>query len=133
MTTRRHNIPAAEKSNGKPSRGDLVIKDAHLGGQRDLIADVVYTHEFGGRHLADVTSVSLNGQLRDQDPNRLLENEARKKVERYRDERANRHGTTVALLPCAMTTSGRIHGERVHAPLHPRPPSHPEVLGQHGG
>ena len=101
-----------------------------LGGFRDLVVDVVCTHEFGGSHLADV---SLNGQLRDHDPNRLLENEARKKVERYRDERANRHGTTVALLPCARTTSGRIHGERVHAPLHPRPPSHAEVLGQHGG
>ena len=54
---------------------------------------------------------SLNGQLRDHDPNLLLENEARKKVEIYRDWYANRNGTTYAFLPCAMTSSGRIHGE----------------------
>ena len=66
--------------------------------------------EFDGSHIADV---SLNGQLRDHDPNRLLENEARKKVERYLDgyRYANRHGTTYAFLPCAMTTSGRNHVE----------------------
>ena len=97
-----------DKSNGKPGRGDLVVKDAQLGGFRDLVVDVVCTHEFGSSHLADV---SLNGQLRDHDPNRLLENEARKKVERYRDGYANRNGTTYAFLPCAMTSSGRIHGE----------------------
>ena len=50
-------------------------------------ADIVCTHEFGGSQLADV---SLNGQLRDHDPIRLLENEARKKVDRYRDGYANR-------------------------------------------
>ena len=108
FSTRRSNIPTVDKSNGKPGRGDLVVKDAHLGGFRDLVVDVVCTHEFGGSHLADV---SLNGQLRDHDPNRLLENEARKKVERYRDGYANRNGTTYAFLPCAMTSSGRIHGE----------------------
>jgi hypothetical protein len=71
-----------DKSNGKPGRGDLVVKDAQLGGFRNLVVDVVCTHEFGGNHLEDV---SLNGQLRDYDHNRLLQNEARKKVERYRD------------------------------------------------
>ena len=66
-----------EKSNGKPGRGDLVVKDDRLGGFLDLIVDVVCTHKFGGSHLADA---SLNGQLRDHDPNWLLKNEARKKA-----------------------------------------------------
>ena len=73
LRNRRSNIPSVEKSNGKPG---LVVKDAQLGGFRDLVVDVVCMHEFGGNHLADV---SLNGQLRDHDPSRLLENEARKK------------------------------------------------------
>ena len=94
-----------DKSNGKPGRGDLVVKDDQLSG---LVVDVVCTHEFGGSHLADV---SLNGQLRYHDPNWLLENEASKKVERYRDWYVNRNGTTYDFLPCAMTSSGRIHGE----------------------
>ena len=79
LSARRSNIPAVEKRNGKPGRGNLVVKDAHLGGFRDLIVDVNCTHEFSGEHLADV---SLNGQLRDHDPKRLLKNKARKKVER---------------------------------------------------
>ena len=53
------------------------IKDAHLGGQRDLVADVVCTHEFGSSHLADV---SINGQLRDRP--QTAPRERRKKVER---------------------------------------------------
>ena len=44
-------------------------------------------------------------------PNRLLENEARKKAERYRDGYANGNGTTYTFLLCVMTSSGRIHGE----------------------
>ena len=108
LTTRRSNFPSEQKNNGKSGRGELVVKDAHLGVFRDLVLDVVCTHEFGGSNLA---CVSLNGQLRDHDPNWLLENEARKKVERYRDGYANRHGTTFAFLPCAMNSSGRIHGE----------------------
>ena len=47
-----------EKSNDKPGRDDLVVKDAHLGVFRDLDVGVVCTHEFGGSHLADV---SLDG------------------------------------------------------------------------
>ena len=53
------------ESNGKPGRVDLVVKDTHLGGFRDLVVDVVCTHEFGGSHLADV---SLNYQLCDHNP-----------------------------------------------------------------
>ena len=42
----------------------------------------------------------------------LLENEALKKVEHYRDGYASRRGTTFAFRPCAMNISGRIrHGE----------------------
>ena len=59
------SLSTVEKSNGKPGRGDLVVKDDHLGGFRDLVVDVVCTHKFGGNHLADV---SLNCQLRDHDP-----------------------------------------------------------------
>ena len=32
------------------------IKDAHLGGFLDLVADVVCTHEFGGSHLLYILS-----------------------------------------------------------------------------
>ena len=55
--------------------------------------------------------MSANGQLQDHDPNWLLEIEARKKKERYRDGYTSRHCTTYAFLPCAMSTSGRIGGE----------------------
>ena len=75
LTTRRHNILTVEKRNGKTGRGDLVSKDAHIGGVPDLIVDTVMVHEFGGSHLADL---GLNGQLRDHDPNRLLEREENK-------------------------------------------------------
>ena len=81
----RQNIPVVEKCNGKTRRGDLVIKDGHLIGHRDLVVDTVLTHEFGGSHLADV---SLNDQLRDQDPNWLLKNASRiTEVERYQRAR----------------------------------------------
>ena len=93
-----------EKSNGKPDRGNLVVKNARLSGFLDLVVDIACTHEFGRSHLADV---SLNGQLREHDPNRLLENE----VDRYKDGYSNRNGITDAFLPCAMTSSSRIHGE----------------------
>ena len=33
------------------------------------------------------------------------------KVAQYRDAYANRPGTTFTFLPCAMSASGRIHGE----------------------
>ena len=59
-----------------------LLEDANLGGFQDLFVDIVCTHEFGGSHLADV---NLNCQLRDHGPNWLLENDARKKVEHYRD------------------------------------------------
>ena len=42
-----------KKDSTKPGCGDLVVKYAHLGGFRDLVVDVVCTHEFGGSHLAD--------------------------------------------------------------------------------
>ena len=32
LSTQRHNIPSVRKANGKTGRGDLVIKDANLGG-----------------------------------------------------------------------------------------------------
>jgi hypothetical protein len=51
LTTCRHNIPAAEKRNSKIGCGDLVMKDNHIGGHRDLVVDSVCSHEFGGRHL----------------------------------------------------------------------------------
>ena len=76
--------------------------------------------------------MSLNGQLRDHDPNRLLENEASKKVERYRDGYVNRNGATYAFLPCAMTSSGRIHGEflrLLYILAHRRTPTYFASLG----
>ena len=35
LSTRRSSIPSVVKSNGKPGRGDLVVKDAQLGGFRE--------------------------------------------------------------------------------------------------
>ena len=96
------------KANGKTGRGDLLIKDANLGGDRHLVIDIACTHEFGGNHRRDI---GRNGQLRDHDVNKLLETTARTKVARYREAYANRQGTTYAFLPCVMSTSGRIHGE----------------------
>ena len=43
--------------------------------------------------------------------NSLMENAARTWVARYYDAYANRPVTTYAFLPCAMSTSGRIHRE----------------------
>ena len=37
LSNRSCNIPPVEKSNGKPGRGDLVVKDAHLGGFGALV------------------------------------------------------------------------------------------------
>ena len=96
------------KANGKTGRGDLLIKDANIGGDRHLVIDIACTHEFCGNFRRDVTR---NGQLRDSDVNKLLETTARTKVERYREAYANLPGTTYAFLPCVMSTSGRIHGE----------------------
>ena len=108
LTTQRRYIPSIRKKNGKNGRGDLLIKDANVGGNRHLIIDIACTHEFCGNTCKDVTR---NGQLRDRDVNKILETTARTKVERYRDAYANRSGTTYAFLPCVMSTSGRIHGE----------------------
>jgi hypothetical protein len=55
--------------------------------------------------------VSRNGELRDADPDRLLEASARRKVGRYREAYATRLGVTYAFLPCILATSGRLHGE----------------------
>ena len=96
MTILCHSIPAVEKINGKTSRGDLVIKDANLGGHRYLVVDTIITHEYGGNNLADV---SRNGQLRDPNASRLLEDAARTKVVPYRDGYANRSGHTYTFLP----------------------------------
>ena len=108
LSTQHHNIPSVRKPNGKTGRGDLVIKDDSLGGDRHVIVDVACTHEFCGNHFTDV---GRNGQLLDPDVNKLLETAARTKVARYRDGYAHRPGTTYAFLPCVMSTSGRIHGE----------------------
>ena len=96
MTT-LHNIPAVEKRKGKTSRNDLVNLDAHV--------DNVLTHEFGGSHLADV---SLNGQLRDQDPAQLLEIEARKKG-RALPRRVSQQVWHYRCLPVWQDAWGRRH------------------------
>ena len=58
-----------------------------------------------------MVDVSLNGKLRHDQPDKLLESAARTKVHRYREAYATRAGVTYAFLPCVMSTSGRIHGE----------------------
>ena len=108
LSTERRNIPTVKKQNGKTGQGDLLIKGANIGGDTNLIIDVALIHEFGGNHMADV---SLNGALRNAQPDKLLEAAARTKVHRYREAYATRPGVTYAFLPCVISTSGRIHGE----------------------
>ena len=62
------NIPPVQKANGKTGRGDLLIKDANVGGARHLVIDIACTHEFCGNNCKDVTR---NGQLREPDVNKL--------------------------------------------------------------
>jgi hypothetical protein len=71
----------------KTGRGDLLIKDANIGGDRHLVIDIACIHEFGSNHRRDIGS---NGQLCDHDVNKLLETTARTKVARYREAYANR-------------------------------------------
>ena len=108
LASSHSDIPSVRKASSKTGRGDLLIKDANIGGDRHLVIDIACTHEFCGNIRTDVTR---NGQLRDSDVNKLLETTARTKVARYREAYANRPGTTYAFLPCVMSTSGRIHGE----------------------
>ena len=82
-----------------------MIKHVNLGGHRHLILDVAVNHEFGGDHLADV---SRNGALRDAQPSRILESTARAKVDRYMAGYAD---LKYVLLPCVISTSGRLHGK----------------------
>jgi hypothetical protein len=106
VSAARARMASVEKSNGKPDRGDLIVKDAHLGGFRDLIVDVVCTHEFGGSYLADVTptasyeTMTPTGSWRRRHEKRWIATGT-----------GMPHGATLSFLPCAMTTSGRIHGE----------------------
>ena len=86
----------------------MVKKRANIGGDTNLIIDVALIHEFGGNHMADV---SLNGSLRNAQPDKVLETAAPTKVRRYREAYATRPGVTYAFLPCVISTSGRIHGE----------------------
>ena len=62
--------------NGKTGQGDLVIKRANIGRDANLIIDVTLIHEFGGNRMADF---SLNGELRNAQPDKLLEAAARTK------------------------------------------------------
>ena len=57
-----------------------------------------------------MVDVSRNGQLRDTDPYRTLENMARRKVRKYRQAYASRQ-VPFAFIPCIVSTSGRIHAE----------------------
>ena len=74
------------RARGKTGRGDLLIKDANVGGDRHLVMEIACTHDFCGNHLTDV---GRNGQLRDPDVNKLLETTACTKVARYREAYAN--------------------------------------------
>ena len=88
MTGTKQRKKKGRKGGGEGKNGN---REEGKNGEKKIDVVCVCTHEFGGNHLADV---SLNSQLRDHDPNLLLENEARKKVDRYRDGYANRNGTT---------------------------------------
>ena len=50
LTTHRRYIPSVRKATGKTGRGDLLIKDANIGGDRHLVIDIACTHEFSGNH-----------------------------------------------------------------------------------
>ena len=69
-------------------------------GTDDLFIDTSITHEFGGNNLADV---SLNGQLRDSDPDRLLERTVNTKIARSRQAYAKWH---CVFLPASLGFTG---------------------------
>ena len=100
-------LPKVRMPDDTTRQGDIWVKNAHLGGHQDLIIDVSVVHEFGGDNMVDV---SRNGQLRDIDPYRTLENAARRKINRYREAYASRQ-VPLAFIPCIVSTSGRIHAE----------------------
>ena len=100
----RHSIFMSKL--GGYSRGQRSVGDLVINGFRDLVVDIACTHEFGGSHL----DVSLNGQLRDMTPTGSCRIRHTKRWSATRDG-YDQHGTTLAILPCAMTSSGKIHGE----------------------
>ena len=44
LTTHRRNIPSVQKANGKTGRGDLLLKDANVGGALHLVIDMYGDH-----------------------------------------------------------------------------------------
>ena len=71
LSTQRHDISSVKKANGMTGCGDLLIKDANIGDNRQII--------IGRKEVGRI------GQLRDPDVNKFLEATARTKVTQYRD------------------------------------------------
>ena len=76
FTTRRRNVTS---SRGR-QKGDLQIQNINLAGKTHLVIDVALVHDFSGDCWRDV---NRNGQLRDADPDMLLNNAADVEVRRY--------------------------------------------------
>ena len=102
-TNRRKNVTSRRGS----KKGDLEIRDINLAGKRDLVIDVALVYDFSGDCSRDARR---NGQLRYDDPDLLLNNAARAKVHKYRED-SSASDVNKAFLSALLSTSGRIHGE----------------------
>ena len=71
-----------------------------------MVIDVALVHDFSG----NLRDAYRNGQLRYDDPNLLLNNVTRAKVQKYRDDYSASDVNKV-FLSALLSTSGRIHGE----------------------
>ena len=89
-------------------KGDLEIKNLNVAGTSNLIIDTCIVHDFHG----STADVAQHGGLRYQDPNRVLNDAAVKKIEGngYRQDYLQNNK---AFLPLIISTSGRLHGEFV--------------------
>ena len=79
-----------------------------------------------------ITAARRNGQLRYDDPDLLLNNAARAKVQKHR-EGYSASDLNKAFLPALVSTSGRIHGEflrLLYIPAHRQTVTFFETLGR---
>ena len=103
LSKQRHDVPSVKKANGEMGRGGLLFKDANVGGHRDLIIDIAFTQR---QPLCGRGPQRAAARPRCQQAPRDHGTHQGGAVPRG----ICQPGTTYALLPCAMSTSGGIQG-----------------------
>ena len=94
-------------------RGDLEIKQLNAAGTPNLIIDTCIVHDCHG----STADVAKHGGLRHQDPNRVLNDAAVKKIVGKGYHQYYLQNQNKAFLPLIMSTSGRLHGEFVRSSI----------------